>query len=221
MKTNTEKVQDRQSAGKALAEQIAQLQIVDAVVVGVPTGGVVVAASIAEELGLPLEIMSCNSIQNPTDRSKYVGSVGSNEAFFHDCPRKIQQDSLNLLVATLRNKIRHQQEFYYGSDVPVVLGSRSVILVDDWVTSPDELAACLLEIRAQRPLNVIVAVPFIEAEAAKVIESQADKLVFLRSQNSINSPLDFYDNFPPIDDWVVRSLLKKSRETSLLQRNSS
>jgi putative phosphoribosyl transferase len=210
MKINSEKVQDRQSAGKVLAGKIAQLRIADAVVVGVPTGGVVVAASVAKELGLPLEVMSCDTIQNPTDRSKCIGSVGSDEALFHDNSRKIQQDSLNLLVATLRNKIRHQQEFYYGSDAQVNLGSKSVILVDDWVKSPDEIAACLLEIRAQRPLNVVVAVPFIEAEAAKVIEAQADKLVLLRSQHSINSPLDFYDNFPPIDDWVVRGLLKKS-----------
>ena len=221
MKINSEKIQDRQSAGRALAEKIAQLQIADAVVVGVPTGGVVVAASIAEELGLPLEVMSCKTIQNPTDRSKYLGSVGSEETFFHDRPRKIQQDTLNLQVATLRNKIRHQQEFYYGSDAQVVLGSKTVILVDDWVTSSDELVACLLEIRAQRPLQVIVAVPFIEVDAAEMIQSQADKLVFLHSPHAIESPLDFYNNFPRIDDWLVRSLLKRSKETSFTQRVSS
>src|SRR5688572_14374594 len=104
MKMNNEKIQDRKNAGKVLAQKITQTRLVDAVVVGVPTGGVVVAASIAEELGLPLEVMSCKSIQSP-DHTKYLGSVSSDEAFFHDRPNNIQQDSLYLQVATLRNEI--------------------------------------------------------------------------------------------------------------------
>lgn len=210
MKMNNEKIQDRKNAGKVLAQKITQSRLVDAVVVGVPTGGVVVAASIAEELGLPLEVMSCKSIQSP-DHTKYLGSVSSDEALFHDRPNNIQQDSLYLQVATLRNEIRHRQEFYYGRDTQLALGSKTVILVDDWVTSPDELAACLLEIRAQRPLSVIIAVPFIDAEAAEVLQSQADELIFLKAQHSIESPLEFYRDFPQTDDWVVRNLLRSSR----------
>ena len=211
-----DKIAGRKQAGILLAEGIAKLNLVDAVVIGVPRGGVAVAAAIADQLRLPLEIMSCRTVQDPVDRSKVIGSVSAGEASFHDYPRSLQQDSLYLKTVTLRNEMRYEHDFYYGGEATLDVGMKTVILVEDQITSTDEIFACIAELKRQRPLKIIVAVPFITDKAATAIDSQVDELIYLKAQASIRSPFEFYEDFPNTDDWTVRTLLQQAKQARAL-----
>lgn len=205
------KIQDRQTAGILLARRITQLQLNNAIVVGVPHGGVSVASAIAGELNLPLEIMVCRKIRNPANYSRNIGSVSAQQVYLHDCPHSLPQDYLTNQIQRLRNEIISESHFYYGKPSQVCFEYKTVIVADDVLTSPDTLMACIKEIRTQQPLRIIVAVPFVEAEAARIIQGESDDFIFLRIQQSIKSPKEFYNDFSMVRDWDVKDCLRRSK----------
>lgn len=77
---------DRSLAGQLLSKKLEQFVSSDAIVVGVPRGGVVVASAVAEALGLPLHVLPCRKLRHPGDSKKAIGSVSLDEvALSDDC----------------------------------------------------------------------------------------------------------------------------------------
>ncbi|MBL6448767.1 hypothetical protein JMN32_20815 [Fulvivirga sp. 29W222] len=205
-------IRDREHAGELLCRKLNTYQKDNAVVVGIPHGGVCVASIIAKKLKLPLEVMPCRKIKHPTDKGKVIGSVCYTEACIHDCPFDVPQDYIYHQMALLRNAINYQQKFYYEGMEPVSLRYKTVILVDDTLIASDTMIACLREIRKQNPLKIIVAVPVVNTEAARIINEEADDLIFLRMGNDKETLKQHYANFPVINDDAVRDILRKQKE---------
>lgn len=203
--------ESREYAGKMLAQKFVRNNFLDAVVVGIPNGGVCVASAIAERLQLPLEILSCRAIKNPSDPSKNIGAVTVDDVYYQEFPQGMPQDYLYFQVVRLRNEIKYDNEFYYGNNDDLDFAGKTVILVDDILTSPDALMAALMTIRKQRPSKIIVAVPFVEAEAARVVQGACDEFTFIKMKQRINSPKEFYSEFPVVNEWDVRELLWQSK----------
>lgn len=208
---NDARAKNRAQAGVALAQKVAELNAANAVVVGIPRGGVCVAAQVAEELQLPLEVMICRKIKHPSAQDKTIGSVSTNEVVMHDWPYSAPQDQLYFQTISLRNKIKYENDLYYGEDPLYEFEGKAVILVDDVLTNTDAIIACIQEIRKHRARRIILAVPFVQAEAARIIQSEVDDLVYLRLQEKVKSPLEYYDEFPEVKEWTVRDLLKRSK----------
>jgi putative phosphoribosyl transferase len=206
------RLQDRKEAGVLLSKKLAAYKDSDAVVVGIPHGGVCVASVIADTLSLTLEVMPCRQIKNPGDGKNNIGSVSVGDVFMHDCPYTIPQDYIFHQIVLLRNAVAFENKSYYGNGEPASLRFRTVILVDDVLKSSDTMMACLRGIKKQNPLKVIVAVPFISAEAARIISAEADDLVFLDLKHSIELASDYFIDFPKIDEVKVKELLLASRK---------
>jgi putative phosphoribosyl transferase len=202
---------NRKNGGLLLARKLSEFAYANVVVVGVPHGGACVAAMIAERLNCPLEVLMCRKIKDPSNQSKTIGSVSSNEVFMHDCAHTIPQDYLYFQTIRLRNEIKYENDFYYGHDPNLNFEHKTVILVDDVLKSADTLLASIQEIRKRGALRVVVAVPFVEMEAAGIIRGEADDLVFLKMQQHINSPLEYYKEFPEVHEWEVRELLRNNK----------
>lgn len=208
MKTTTKGIfSSREEAGRQLTQKLESYRGSDAVVVGIPYGGVVVAATLAEELGLPLDVVLCRKIQHPGNHKKTIGSVAASEVFVQDCSRTIPQDYIYHQVILLRNAIRYERDLYRSGRPRKSLRGRTVIVVDEMLRSCDSIVACLLEITAQQPRNVIVAAPVVTAEAANSVRRQVDDLIFLR-RVAPNGPVsDYFTEFPDVDRESVKALL--------------
>ncbi|ELR68467.1 phosphoribosyltransferase [Fulvivirga imtechensis AK7] len=205
-------IQDREHAGKFLSKRLIHFaNATNAVVVGIPHGGVCVASAIADALNLPLEVMPCRKIKHPVDKSRNIGSVSANEACVHDCPYDVPQDYIYHQMALIRHAIDHENRFYYQEIEPTMLTGKTVILVDDILQSSDTMMACLRSIKKENPLRVIVAVPIVGVEAGRRVKSEADDIVFLQMEHSIGSGKEYFFNFPRVDDIKVREILNKSR----------
>jgi putative phosphoribosyl transferase len=208
------RLQDRKEAGVLLSKKLAAYKNSDAVVVGIPYGGVCVASVIAEMLSLRLEVIPCRQIKNPTAGKNDIGSVSASDVSMHDCPYTIPQDYIYHQIVLLRNAIAFENKGYYGNAEPVSLRHKTVILVDDVLKSSDTMMACLSGIKKQDPLKVIVAVPFVSAEAARTIGAEADDLVFLELKHSIESASGYFIDFPKIDKEEVKEMIRVSRINS-------
>ena len=205
-------IQDREHAGRLLGKKLHQYKNANAVVVGIPHGGVCVAASLATMLSLPLEVMPCRKIKHPADSRKNIGSVSADEAFIHDCPYGVPQDYIYHQILSLRNAIKEEDEYYHSNNSRVSLFNRTVILVDDVLQSSDTMIACLRSIRRQGPSKIILAVPVVRQKVLDTLRAEADELVCLRIEPYIISTKEYFSAFPKIDQEKVCNLLSRSNK---------
>lgn len=205
-------LEGREEAGRLLSKKLEGYKNTNSIVVGIPHGGVCVAAAVAEALALPLEVVACRRIKHPADSKKSVGSVGATDVFIHDCSASIPQDYVWHQIVLLRNVIQYEHRLYYENVAPVPLRYKTVILVDDILKTGDAIMAALMEIRKQLPLKVVVAVPAVTAEAARLVRGQVEDISFLRIQPNIRSGKGQYATYPEVDECKVKELLTAARE---------
>jgi predicted phosphoribosyltransferase len=206
-------LQNREEAGYLLSKRLAFFKNSNAVVIGIPHGGVCVASVIAKQLSLPLEVMPCRKIKHPGNTSKHIGSVCEDEVYIHDCSRTIPQDYIHHQIVLARNAIAREAEIYSGSRQRVDLRYRPVILVDDILKVSDTMMACLRSMRKQNPLKIVVAVAVASAEAARIVSAQADEVQYLRMDTSPAPAREYFVDFPRVDERRVKELLESSRNT--------
>lgn len=212
-----ENVWDRWEAGVRLGWKILMHDLKDAVVVGIPAGGVVVAAAASEVLNLPLEVLPCREVFAPGDNSRSIGSICENASVFHDQYHDTPQSITYFQTVRLRNEIDFENRFYYGDNVVRDFRYKTVILVTDMLSSADAILACIEGVRKHKPLKIIVAVPLVEAEAARVVNALCDEFIFLKMQSREFRPADFYEKLESVDDWKVRELLLASKHLPQLR----
>lgn len=206
-------LQDREEAGYQLSKMLGEYRNSNAVVVGIPNGGVCVASAIAEALSLPLEIIPCRKIKHPADGKKYIGSVCGDDVFLHGYSHTIPQDYIYHQLVLHRNAIAYETKKYYGSAKPQSLQYRPVILVNDILSSADTMMACLRSIRKQNPLRIVVAVPVVSAEAARIVRAETDDIKFIKMAPSVESSHEYFADFPKVDERRVKELFEMSHKT--------
>lgn len=206
-------LQDREEAGRMLSEKLNAYKNGNAVVIGIPHGGVFVASALADELSLPMEVMPCRSVRHPADTKKTIGSVSANAVVIHDLSHAIPQDYIYHQIALLRRSIQRENRQYYSEASFPSLLYKTIILVDDFLETSDSIMASLREIKRQKPLRIIVAVPIVNAESARIVRTEADDIIFIRMEHSIGSPDDYFNAFPNVDEAQVKGLLNTSRKT--------
>lgn len=206
MKTRLE---NREQAGLLLSRKLKRYENTDAVILGIPRGGVCVAAVIARQLALPLQILPCRRIKHPSDEARCLGCVCLDEVFTPDLTYGIPQNYISRQVALHRAALKSEHDFYYGDTRAIPLRGKTVILVDDLLKSGESVIACLRSIQKQKPEKVVLAIPVVSVEAAHVVGTIAD-LVFLTMEPAIRSGRDHYSDFPDVDDRRVKELFEES-----------
>src|ERR1035438_10038767 len=74
----------RQDAGRQLGQFLRERGMIADLVLGLQRGGVVVAAEVARELGLPLEVLVVRKIGHPGHRELAVGALAEPDVFILD-----------------------------------------------------------------------------------------------------------------------------------------
>src|SRR5215472_4714095 len=74
----------REEAGQRLGRRLRELRVLADVVLGLPRGGVVVAAEVANVLQLPLDVLIVRKIGHPLHREFAVGALAENDVVVLD-----------------------------------------------------------------------------------------------------------------------------------------
>ena len=209
------KVRDRRQSGILLGAKLKAYHHSNAVVLGVSKGGALVAHAIADYLNLPLEIFPCRKINSPGDARRTIGSVSLDEIVIHAHPYDIPQDYIGRHILLLQNDLRREVDFYDEKWDSISLAGRTVIIVDDIMRSGDTMATCIRSIEKRHPGKIIVAVPFVSAEAVLLIEERVEDIVYTRMETEIDSPEDFFENYPEIGEADVKALLTSARKLQI------
>lgn len=172
--------QDRQHAGTVLSQMLSPYKNTDAIILGIPAGGVPVAASLASKLQLDLDVMVVSKITLPWTTEAGYGAV----AF--DGTVRLNQDMVARIGLTSQeieegiekasSKVeRRFKEFRGGKSFPD-LTDRPVILVDDGIASGFTMAVALEALRKKVAAKLMVAVPTAHLQALVKMISQADEI---------------------------------------------
>ncbi|HEV2670457.1 MAG TPA: phosphoribosyltransferase family protein, partial [Gemmatimonadales bacterium] len=195
---------DRTSAGDALADALAYYRGADVLVLGLPRGGVPVAARVAEALGGELDVIVARKLPSPISRELAIGAITAdgehylNEGLISELA--VSDTFLAAVTGVQRAEARKRERDLRGTRPAPRITGRIVILVDDGLATGATMHAVVRSIRKQRPARLIVAVPVGSREACEALANEADEVVCPWQPESFGAVGLYYQNFVQTSD---------------------
>jgi putative phosphoribosyl transferase len=209
---------DRGSAGRALGAELAgrtrPAPDADVVVLGLPRGGVVVAAGVADALGAPLDVVPVRKLGLPGQPELAMGAI----AAAGDVVETVRTEAVLARVAVAPEEfaavrerelteLRRREAAYRGDRQPVPLAGRTVVLVDDGLATGATMRAAVAAVRRAGPDRVVVAVPVGSPTTCAALRADVDEVVCLWAPVGFTAVGQGYDDFRPTGDDEVRAAL--------------
>jgi putative phosphoribosyl transferase len=210
---------DRAAAGRALAACLqAYVGRDDVVVLGLPRGGVPVAAEVARALGAPLDVLVVRKIGVPGHAELAMGAV----AAVAGTVRTVRND--DVLAATgveeadfgraerreLEELLRRDEQLR-GDRPPLDVDGRVVVVVDDGLATGATMRAALAVLAEQGPRRRVVAVPVGAQQSVDELAAAADEVVCAWVPERFRAVGGAYVDFRPTPDAEVARALAAGR----------
>jgi putative phosphoribosyl transferase len=204
---------DRTEAGRLLGERLLHLRGGDNVVLGLPRGGVIVAAKIAAALAAPLDVLVVRKLGAPGQPELAIGAVTDGEQ-----PQTIlnehvirsvgaSQEYIELESQLQLAEVRRRQALYRGGRPAVRLEGRCAIVVDDGIATGATVRAGIQALRCQAARRVVLAVPVAPSDTAEALRLEVNELVCLHEPRSFGAVGAFYADFSQTTDEEVIATL--------------
>ena len=202
---------DRAAAGRALAQRLtAWRHRPDALVLGLPRGGVVVAAEVARALGLSLASWAVRKLAHPRAPELALGAVAPGGVLIWDEAIAASQGltpALRQRIVAEQSRELERRQRLYGDPEPAALRDRPLLVVDDGVATGLTVRAALQSLRQVRPSCLVLAVPVIDRNVASQLRRDLDQLVALAEVDDLWAVGAWYERFAPVEDEQVLELL--------------
>lgn len=202
---------DRTDAGKRLAAALGHLKDREPVIVGLPRGGVVVAAEVAKALGAPLDVLIVRKLGAPGQPELGLGAIAEggilllNKRLMRQVG--VSKQGLQSTIDAATDELNRRLELYRGAAEPVELAGRTVILVDDGLATGSTARAAIGALQHLGAAQIVVAVPVGAPSTVKDLEATVDEVVCLHAPFMLSSVGQYYEDFTQTsDDEVVRLL---------------
>jgi putative phosphoribosyl transferase len=200
----------REEAGSQLGQRLAGQGIQSDVILGLPRGGVIVAAEVARVLEQPLSVLVVRKIGHPRHREYAVGAMAEGDVVLLDrgaiAETHVLQSELDEIIEEESARLRsYKERFHQEGEQP--LAGKCVIIVDDGLATGATAEAAILSAKKQMARQVILAVPVASPEALKRLSAVADEVIALIVEPDFVAVGQFYQSFPQTTDEEVQLLL--------------
>ncbi|MHB0775833.1 phosphoribosyltransferase [Halomonas sp. WWR20] len=206
---------NRVEAGQALAQQVQSfLDLDNPLVLGLPRGGVPVAAQIAKAFDAPLDVMIVRKLGVPGQEEVAMGAIASGGVTFMNHPLitrlGIAPDDVQRITLSETRELERRERTYRGERPYPDLRDRQVILVDDGIATGASMRAAVQALQKLGARECIVAVPVAPPDTAAELESEVDALVCLATPESFGGVGQWYEDFNQTSDEEVIECLAAS-----------
>jgi len=207
---------DRDDAGRqlaaALAERLAGRD--DLLILGLPRGGVPIAAHAARALGAPLDVFIVRKLGVPGHEELAMGAIASggvrvlNREVLDSMPVPLR--AIEEVAAREQRELERREREYRGARPPLDARGRTVVIIDDGLATGSTMRAAVRALRAMEPRAVIVAVPVAARETCDEFrrDPDVDDIVCLSTPEPFQAVGLWYDDFTQTTDEEVHALLR-------------
>ena len=204
---------DRADAGRVVGALVAELIDGDdaPVVLGLPRGGVPVAAAVAEATNGVLDVLTVRKIGTPHHAELAIGAVASGGLVVRndDLIRQLGLGgrAVERRIAIARQQLAEQEARFGGGRHRPDLRARVVVVVDDGLATGATMRAAVGAIRTAAPAKIIAAVPVGAPDSCALVAALADVLVCPLQPAGFHAVGQWYENFSATTDAEVIRLL--------------
>lgn len=206
---------DRTSAGTALAAALtAYSNRDDVLVLGLPRGGVPVAAAIAETLEAPLDVMLVRKLGAPQQPELAIGAIAAGGVIVVNeniLSATASAAEVQAEILRQRAELNRRDSLYRNGRLSLAITGRIVILVDDGAATGATLLAAIRAVRKQEARRIVIAVPVASIDAVAALRAEADEVTCLLTPPVFRSVGEWYERFEQTTHAEVSTLLSHSR----------
>lgn len=201
---------DRRDAGRRLAEALRQVAGERPVVLGIPRGGVPVAAEVARALEGVLGVVVARKLGAPGYPELAIGAITADGAAYinEEVARQVgaSPSYLDGEKKRQRDEARRREDSFDGHRRPPLEG-RTVVVVDDGLATGSTAIAAVRAMRQAGAARVILAVPVAPPESVRRLRNECDEVICPLITDDFYAVGQFYEDFRPTTDDEVKQLL--------------
>jgi predicted phosphoribosyltransferase len=208
---------DRVDAGRRLGEELRGRGIgsENAIVLGIPRGGVATAAEVAAVIGAPLDVALARKVGAPGNPELAIGAVGPDGGAVIDEALAgrvgASPEWVARAVAKEQVEVAERRDRFRGDRPPLVVAGREVIVVDDGVATGSTAAAVAKWLAGAGARRRVLAVPVAPPHTAAALAELYDEVVTLATPSAFFAVGEFYADFRQVGDDEVRQLLSSEQ----------
>ncbi|HEY2130712.1 MAG TPA: phosphoribosyltransferase [Streptosporangiaceae bacterium] len=207
---------DRADAGRRLAGVLTGVRDADAIVLGLPRGGIPVGYEIARALGSPLDVILVRKVGLPVQPELAMGAIGEDGVRLVNTEVVQAEQVSEREFAEVEQRERaelHRRAERYRLDRPrAMVAGRTAIVVDDGIATGSTARAACQVARAHGAARVILAVPVAPRGTVAALGQVADQVVCLESPEPFYAIGQWYQDFSQTSDAEVVRLLRAAAD---------
>lgn len=204
---------DRVAAGRALAGRLSAYRGRDDVVVlGLPRGGVPVAAEVARALGSPLDVVVVRKLGVPAHEELAVGAIAESGAVMLNddvvSAEGVTRVELDAVVAYEFDELERRRRLYRRGVAPIALTGKTAVVIDDGLATGATMRAAIMAVRDRGAAAVVVAAPVAAGATCADLRELADAVVCVITPHPFTAVGTWYRDFRATSDEEVIRLLE-------------
>jgi len=182
-------------------------------VLGLPRGGVPVAAEVAKILQAPLDVFVVRKLGLPGHEELAMGGV---RVINRDVvgPLRISEEVIDKVAADEGRELERRERAYRdGLPAPDVRG-KTIVLVDNGIATGSTMLGAVAALRALKAGVIVVAAPTVAPETFLKIRKFLDEIVAVIAPERFRGVGEWYRDFSQTSDEEVREALAEARARS-------
>lgn len=205
---------NRVDAGRQLGRRLQHLQGQDVVVLGLPRGGVPVAAQVAEALGAPLDVILVRKLGVPAQPELAMGALGEEgvRVLVAETIRRseVTDQALAEVQQRERTELQRRARRFRGDRERHCLAGKTAVVVDDGIATGSTARAACQVARAMGAARVVLAVPVAPEGWTSRMQGSADELISLITPRRLVAIGRWYQDFSQTTDAEVVACLERA-----------